>query len=165
MSYKDIIAGEKLARAKAARFIKSSKGTPGIEIRFDFEENGQPESLNWVGWLSPNAIENTMDTLVHVLDFNGNDNTDANGVLSDPSALNYQKQVKLVVEMETYEKDGQQKTAPRIKWVNNVGGSAFGACQPEEVKAVLQSVGFKAAFLAAKQGNNKPKPKESEVPF
>ena len=55
MGYKDIVDGEKTAKAIGARFIKTEKGTPGIEVAFEFEEpsTGNPERLNYVAWLSP----------------------------------------------------------------------------------------------------------------
>lgn len=177
MGYKNITAGEKKAIAIAARFIKSEgKGTPGIEIIFNFEEpnTGTQESLNWVGWLSPNAKENTMDTLVNVLDCNGNvDQLDEKGVFTDPDFINYKKEVELVVELEiALDKDGKQKLDnitfdpikyPRVKWVNNVGGSLYAACAPEVVKSELANVGFRANFLALTKGKQKNQPPMNPV--
>lgn len=160
MSYRDITPGDKIGKPQAARFIKSRAGTLGLEISFQFEEKstGNEEVLNWVGWLSSGAMEYTMDTLVNVLGFNGNDSCKEDGTLSDPQALAYLKDVKLVVELETYE----GKTFPKIKWVNRIGGSAFEGCQPEIIKLELDKSGFKAAFLAAKQAAG---PTKQDVPF
>lgn len=154
MSYKDISAGDKVARAVGARFIKAGTGTVGLEVAFDFEENGNIERLMWVAWLSEKALQNSMKTLVDVLGFNGNDQCDDNGILMDPVALDYKKQVKLVVDFEEgKDKQGNPtgKSYPRIKWVNNLGGSSFSGCTPESIKNDLGALGFKAAFLAAKQ--------------
>src|SRR4051812_11222862 len=102
-----ITAGDKIAKPTAARFIQAKTGTIGLEVAFSFKEpDGSEGRLNWVGWLSPTtaekkgAFERTMETLVEVLGFNGNDSVDANGILVDPKALAYDKEVKLVVEME-----------------------------------------------------------------
>ena len=37
MGYKDITAGRRIAKLKAARFIESTKGSPGIELAFEFD--------------------------------------------------------------------------------------------------------------------------------
>lgn len=157
MGLKDITAGDKIAHAIGARFIKSKKGTFGFEVAFEFVEpsTGGPERLSWVGWLSQNAIEKSLETLVEVLGYNGSEVTDPNGVLTDPNVLNFKKEVKLVVEMEEG-RDAETgapngKLYPRIKWVNNIGGSMYQGVQVESIKNDLGAVGFKAAFLAARQ--------------
>lgn len=152
MGWKDITVGEKTAKVVGARWIKSNTGKMGLEVAFDFEEpttNGR-ERLNWVGWLSKDAIGNTMDTLVNVLGYNGSEDADENGVLTDKKAFNTEQEVKLVVEMEL--NPNNNKEYPRIKWVNSMSGSGFAGVSVNVVKSELQVLGFKAAFLAAKQG-------------
>lgn len=168
MSFKDITDGRKTAKPVAARFMKSPKtGTVGMEIKFEFlESTGAYESLNWVGWLTDKAMESTMDTLVNVLGFNGNDECDAEGILVDKGALNWDQEVSIVVELENY--NGKQY--PKIKWVNKLNQSPFGTCAKDEVKGALDKLGFKAKFLAVKQqsgGEAIPAPAipESEIPF
>ncbi len=164
MGFKDITAGNKTAKPIAARFIKAKTGTLGMEVAFKFVENGQDERLNWVGWLSSGAIENTMKTLVDVLGYNGNDAVDANGVLVDPKALDYLKEVSLVVELERYQgQDGTEKSSPKIKFVNKLGGSQFENCTPEVIKNDLHALGFKAAFLAARQSHPQVAKKQEPV--
>ena len=182
MGYKDITAGKKKAFASAARFIKSeAKGTPGIEVVFNFEEpnTGTQETYNWVGWLSPAAKDNTMDTLVNVLDCNGDEAVDQNGVFTHPEFINKKKEVELVIELEAaLDSDGKPKLDnttfdpimyPRIKWVNNIGGSQYATCSPEVVKAELANTGFKAGFLAIaknRQQETKPVPANpDDLPF
>lgn len=164
MSFRDIQAGDKIGVAVGARFVESKKGTMGMEVEFQFEEpsKGSKETLRWTGWLSENAIEKTMETLVDVLEFNGDDTVDANSILTNPTALNYNKKVKLVVELEEY----NGKSYPKIKWVNNVGGSSFVGVEPTVIKSKLDGLNFKAKFLAAKQkqGVVAAVPSE-EVPF
>ena len=162
MGYQDITVGDKVGKPVNARFIKSKNGTIGLEVAFDFVEptTDQIERQNWIGWLSAKAIENTMDTLVNVLGFNGNDLCDEEGVLLDKGALAYGKEVRLVIEIEQY----NQKTYPKIKWVNRLGGSAFDGVAPEVVKLDLQAVGFKGAFLAAKQMSDTTTAKEGFKP-
>lgn len=163
MGVKDIVAGDKVGKALGARFIKAKKGTPGIEVVFEFEEpsTGNRERLNWTGWLSERAINNTMETLATVLGSNGSDVVNAEGLFTDPNFLDYKKEVRLVVEMEEArnedgspkvdEKTGEVQMWPRIKWVNNIGGSMYANVSPDVVKADLATVGFRAAFMAAKQ--------------
>lgn len=165
MSYKDITPGDKLGNAVGARVIKSSKGTVGIEVSFDFTEQstGGPERLSWVGWLSANAMEHTMDTLVNVLGYNGSETTNSEGIFTDPQVIDFKKEVKLVVEMEENPNNG--KSYPKIKWVNNVGGSAFSGVSPEVVRSELAGLGFKAAFLASQKKSGKTNTKQEDVPF
>lgn len=186
MSYKDITAGDKTGKATAARFIKSGKkGTPGIEIKFEFEERatGTMESLNWVAWLSDKAKENSFDTLAVVLGCNGNEDVNGDGVFTDPNFLDFNREVKLVVELEAGQnEDGSPKTNeagdvvyyPNIKWVNAIGGSAYARCTPEIVKKELAATGFRSGFLrAAKEAgtsipamkNSKPAPSLDYIPF
>lgn len=172
MGWKEITKGDKIAHAKGARFIKSGqKGTPGIEIAFEFEEptTGQRETLNYVGWLSEKAINNTMDMLTNVLNSNGVEDTDVNGVFTSPGFIDTKKEVKLVVDMELgMEKDGvtpkkdkvtgEDVYYPRIKFVNNIGGSAYANVTPDVVKTELASLGFRAAFLASRTQNKAAAP-------
>lgn len=181
MSFKDITAGTKIGKATAARFIHAGeKQTPAIEVSFEFEEpsTGTRERLAWQGWLTTTgknggkgALEGTMETLVERLGFNGNESFDEKtGVLTDPHVLNWKKEVQLVIEMEVNPNDS--KSYPKIKWVNNLGGSMFEGCTPELIKNQLGAMGFKAAFLAAKQKAPQPreklyekKPDEKALPF
>ena len=147
MGIKDITAGTKKAKPIAARFIETDKGTPGIEVAFEFDN----ERLTWVGWMTEKAQERSVKILVEVLGWNGSEAVDAEGVFTDPKAFSFGKDVEVVVELETYE----GKTYPKIKWVNNLGGgSQFSGAAPTKIK----SLGLKALFLAAK-GIKK------EVPF
>lgn len=146
MGYKDITEGSKTARVVAGRFIQSEKGTMGIEVAFKFKQGENEERITWVGWLTANSIQRTMTTLVDVLGFNGDDEPMPGTSDLKPGSLNTQKDVELVVEMETYE----GKTNPRVKWVNNLGGGGFKAIAPATIKSQLNALGFKAAFFAAR---------------
>lgn len=165
MGYKDITAGNKTGRAKAARFIKSKGGTLGFEVSFEFKEGNSQERLSWVGWLTEKSLENTMETLVDVLGYNGSEVANAEGLLTDPKVLDYARDVQLVIEMEARKDEsgnpklddaGQAILDPRIKWVNKVGGSAYVGLAPETAKNELLQIGFKAAFLKAKQSSAPP---------
>lgn len=173
MGYKDVTPGKKIAKAVGIRAIVSSKGTNGIEVVFEFDEPSTQtkERLSWTGWLSDGAMARTVDTLTHVLGYNGCDDTDANGVFTDPNTLDWKREVELVCEQENYTNaEGEERSSVKIKWVNAKGGGAFAAAEPAQIKSVLGGK-FKAAFLAAKQKNAVAAPAqqasvpEVEVPF
>lgn len=167
MSFKDVTAGDKVGQATHARFVEAKTGAIGLEIAFKFKQGEAEERLTWVAWLTPAAIQFSMETLKNVLGFNGNDSADANGALTDPAALAYGQDVRLVVELEPYtDKNGQAKTSPKIKFVNKLGGSNFAGVAPETIKSKLASIGLKAAFLAA-GGIVAPSPQlpEADLPF
>lgn len=163
MGWKEITAGTKRAKPVSARIIRAKSGTLGMEVTFEFLEGTQIERLAWVGWLTSAAMENTMRTLVQTLGFNGDESTDATGVLTNKQALNWDQEVDLVVELEKAQ--DSEKTYPRVKWVNRIGGSGFQGCEPEVVKKELAAVGFKAAFLTAKAGVPSTKKEEDKVPW
>lgn len=148
MGFKDITAGKKLARVAAARFVNSQKGTLGIEVAFRFKQGEVEERIQWVGWCTADAIQRTMKTLVEVLGFNGDDSVDPSTKFLKATALDMNRDVELVIEMQTYE----GKTHPRVSWVNNPNSAGgFESPGQNQISAQLSAVGFKAAFLAAKQ--------------
>lgn len=173
MGYKDIKKGDYVGKPLAARFVKAKSGTIGLEVGFEFKNPATdgPERLAWTGWLSEKAIDNTMKTLVEVLGFNGSKKCDKDGVLTDPKALNYGQDVKLVIDLEPNQ-DGT-KHYPKIKFVNKLGGSAYASADVETVEADLAGLNFDGAFAAAKSGGGSvageaaPEPffDESQVPF
>lgn len=152
MAFKDITPGDKTGKAVGMRVIESSKGSYAIEVEFEFVEmsTGSVERLARQFWLTEAALDRTMKDLVEVLGYNGSEATDANGIFTDPNVINFEKEVKLVVEMEPNE-DGS-KVYPKIKWVNNIGGSQFAGVEVQKVQSKFKDIGFKAAFLSAKQG-------------
>lgn len=164
MGWKDVTVGEKIAKVVGARFIKSGNGKTGLEVAFEFEETATNtrERLNWVGWLTAEAIKNTMETLVNVLGFNGSEETDENGILTDKKAFDLEREVKLIIDMETNPNNG--KEYPRIKWVNSMSGSGFAGVEKASLKNELAAIGFKAAFLASKQKNGGPATTKTPTP-
>ena len=169
MGYKDITAGTKIGKIAAARFVESKTGTMGIELSFRFEEGQSFETLNWVGWLSEKAIKYTMDTLVNVLGYNGSKEVNGEGVLTDKNAFDFDREVKLVVELEPrvnaegiqqLDKEMNPIIDPRIKYVNSLSGSGFAAVQPQVVKQKLANIGFDGVLLATMKASGKEMPKQ-----
>lgn len=165
MGLKNITPGRKTAKPVGARFIKSGKKeTPAIEVEFEFEEpsTGERERLTWQGWLTENSEKRTYETLANVIGSNGNiEAMNDDGHFTDPKFVDRNREVSLVVELEeaknedgstkVNEKTGEVQLWPRIKWVNNIGGSMYANVTPEVAKSSLGALGFKAKFLAAKQ--------------
>lgn len=154
------------AKALGIRIAKSpDKGTLLIEVPFKFQEDGKDTILYWQGWLTENAIGNTMKTLVEIMDYNGEEETvdvpeghADEGKFKNQNAINLQKEYSLKVVHEEY----KEKTRARIAFVNNVGGG-FQGVSPVAVKSALGALGWKAEFLAAKQAAGKPAaPKEEQ---
>lgn len=148
-----IAPGTYIAKAQAIRFMKSKTDKLGIEVKFALRDVEQ--YLYWTGWCTESALQNTLKTLVDVLEYDGDEtvvsvpeNDPRAGMLTNQDCINRKKEVNLVVEIETYE----GKDRARIKWVNNVGGGQFGGCAPEVVKNELGTLGFRARYLAIKQG-------------
>jgi hypothetical protein len=90
--------------AGPAEFIRSSKNeTPGVKVPFVVE--GEP--IDWTGWLTEKAEVRTAESLALM----GYDGADESSVM--------RQSVQLVVEHETYDVEGETRTAPKIKWVND----------------------------------------------
>lgn len=161
--------------AKPARLIKSSKDTHGVEVVFDFPEIEDQPSLTWVGWLSEKARENTFKTLSKVLDSDGSDQLDEDGYFTSEGFVNREKKYSLVVEMEdVLDQDGNHKfkeetgevlTRPRIKWVNNLGGSNYEGVKPVEAKTFLSQINFKGAIKAKSTAKSAPAAKQDPPPI
>jgi hypothetical protein len=173
MSWKNITSGEKVGKAKRARWVKP-KDCLGLEVEFEFTQHtpgelGQPatqtqELRSWVAWFpvgNAKQHERVMETLRGVLGFNGNDQADpTTGVLTDPNAFDWSREVQLVVEMENF----QGKDYPKIQWVNELCGSQFKAAEPATVKNDLTAIGFKALFLASQKAAGGPAKPKTQAP-
>ena len=151
MSTQDIKPGTKTAKAVAAQIIKSASGSYRVEVRFGFQEDNEAAFIKWRGFLTPKTLERTMQTLTQTLGFNGDQTVDDEGYLTHPRALDYDRPVSLVVEMETFTgKDGVERTLPAVKWVNPISKKPFETVSPEIIQNDLNALGFQAAYLSAK---------------
>lgn len=140
-----ITAGTKVAKPQSAKYIKSKKGTEGIQVTFSFVEpsTGSHETLPWTGWLTAKAIDKTKETLVLTLGCNGTYMQKSDdGTFTNPEFLFWNREVKIVVELEARtdehgaaktHRDGTPIFDPRIKWVNPLGGGGYIGCAAEEV--------------------------------
>ena len=150
MGYADIKPGKYEAVAIAGQFTQSAeKKTPCVAILFEFDCNGNTEQLWWTGWLSPAAMERTIENLT-VIGYDEEKGHLADG--SIPAAHFSGNKVEIVIDEEHYTaKDGSPKTSMKIKYVNKIGGnSPFGVQNPNEIKAMLANVNLKAQIKAAR---------------
>lgn len=165
MGLKDIQPGTYTAKAFSARLIKAKTEALAVEILFKFGN----EQLPWQGWLSPKALDRTMETLTNVLGYNGDETLDENGIFVGKNCFDWEREVNVVVELESYKNEaGEDRTVPKIRWVNKVGsGQAFKSMNTGEAKTMLQQVGFKAAFMAQQQKNKQTesKPTDTDIPW
>jgi hypothetical protein len=90
-----------------------------------------------------------METLVHVLKYNGSVETDPSGVLVDPDAFP-DIEIQLVIEFKENEKTG--KSFPEIKWINSLSKSNHKSVSGSSLKQKLAQVGFQALFLITQEG-------------
>jgi len=116
-------AGTYRARATKALLAQVGKNeTPAMQVVFQIQDEGphQGETIRWDGWLTDKTQDRTIESLQHC-GWTGDDiSTFAkDGAPMQGMDLN---DVELVVELETYEKDGEKKTAAKIAWVNRIGG-------------------------------------------
>ena len=180
MALKDIKEGSYIAKVNKARLVVSKEGTPAMEVMFTFTnpETKLPENIAKPFWLSDKAIDGSMETLVKVLAYNGSEEVDENGILTDPKAFT-SSEVQIVIQMrEISEKAedgtyvGTGKFAPEVRFVNLLGNMQ--AVDKKAVAQVLQKVNFRAKYLAAKKEAGLPVEDEapstpsidpSDVPF
>lgn len=142
-----IAPGNYIARAiKPATLEKSpEKGTPCVRVTFQLADGGGV--IDWKGWLT----EKTRDRTVESLEYMGFDGTDLTTVTKND--------VQLVIEHETYKNDkGEEKVAPRVQWVNRLGGSAMSALDAAEEQRIRQDL---RGLLLGRQANT---PKASAPP-
>lgn len=154
----EILPGKFHAKAVDYGISSSKSGAPLVNVRFAWTENGEEKSYNWMGSLNEGkAQEFTMKTLIAL----GLKSTEKIVELCDgPSsgALDLAKMVEITIELETYE----GKTAPRIRWVNEIGFR--NAMTKEDFKAKIQQLGVKGTFTQI--FSNQPKKTDMDsIPF
>lgn len=155
MAYKDIKPGKYKAKATRGGIGKSkNKGTLQVGIEFEFmTTGGELETLWWMGYLTDAAKERVYNTLA-LLDFKENyvETPGENGTMFADDALDKNKEVEIVVEMEEYE----GKSRPKISWVNALGGSRFSGLPSIELKSTLSSINFSNELAAARASMGLP---------
>lgn len=125
-------------------FVKSSKGTPGIQLRLivaEGEEAGR--SIDYYAWLSDNSVDNSIRTLVAAFGWDGDLLALQNG--ADPFGG---KDVEITVENEVY----KDKLRSKVKWLNAIGrnsGRSSSSIDSREVESLVQKLARRAKAIAS----------------
>ncbi len=133
---------------------ESSTGKPFVYVYFNVDGG----SVKWTGYLSPAAIEKTMEQLTYVgcKDFV----SIADGITG--GALDPNVKVQITVEHEKDEKTG--KVFAKARWINRIGGpKKMDAAQITQAKTTLAA--YQGQFLAAQQKSGASTSKKVSVGF
>jgi hypothetical protein len=139
--------------------VSKEKGTPFIECFFEVTEGKfEGERVRWTGYFTETAdrkgktvAERTIESL-QTCGWSGEDV----GEFADHELHGLDtNDVQLVVDIETYERDGETKSAPRVQWINRLGSvnleNAMGAAE-------AQAFGSKMKGLVLSMKQKRPQP-------
>lgn len=132
---------------------ESSKGTPCVEVRFQFQGPADlyGQHIVWYGYLSENALKSTVKGL-RACGWQGDN-------LEDLSTIGA-KEVELVIENEEF--DG--KTRAKVRWVNQPGGGATSVpLDPAKKKSIAAMLRNQIRATEAADGTM-PKPAARPAP-
>lgn len=125
----------------------SQKGTPFLNVRFKLK--GTEKSGFWQQYLTANTMERVIENLVAT----GLLKTKKFSDLAEGKAGNgmcLETEVEVVIVHEEYEKDGEQKVAAKVAFVNELGGKMMkGMLAKAEAISVLEGLNLDAEILAA----------------
>ncbi len=127
------------ARAESAQYGTSpNKGTDFVHVAFAIVDGEHAGSLvPWDGYFTEKTSARTIEAQRHCgCTFPGTDVTDTTGLGS--------ADVQIVVEHETYEKNGEARVTAKVQWVNSLAGGVSPELQMDAAK--------KAAFKARMMG-------------
>lgn len=136
------------AKIKDYGLAQAATGTTGVYVQFEFLEGEIVRKLTWRGYFTDKAKLKTVETLIKVFGYKGDDGSDiANGIGSN--VLNESQEYELVIEKEEYEGALHDK----IRWVNlpGGGGGKIEKLDKEQAKVVFGGMNLKAEFLTIKQ--------------
>lgn len=97
----------------------SEKKTPFVELYFEITDGeNKGGKVRWTGYFGEKSATRTIESLQHC----GWEGDDV-GEFSDGELHGLDtNEVEIVTELEEYEKDGEKRVAPRVRWVNRLGG-------------------------------------------
>lgn len=140
------------AKIKDYGLSKSQTGTPCVFVQFEFVEKtdagDQIRRLTWRSYFTEKAKEKTVETLIKIFKYQGDDGSDiANGIGSN--VLNESQEYDLVIEKEEYNNELHDK----IRWVNlpGSGGGKVEKLSKSEASVLLGGMSLKGEFLSQKQ--------------
>lgn len=130
---------------------ESSKGTPSVKFKLQAHTNSvtgekiNPFTCYWDGFLTENALPNTIDALVDCFNWNGSDVSEF-----DNTRLVEGVEVSIVLDEELY--NGETKT--KVKYMNNIDHvSSVPSLDPAKAKSLSESL--KGRIMAHKQSSGK----------
>lgn len=158
-----VIAGNHKAHAISVTMIESSeKHTPGVTAVLSIDEDGpmKGSTIEWTGWLTEATKVRTAESLS--LLGCGDEDLLRISQADGPVPIKSPQPVIIVCEEEEYEKNGEKRTAIRVRWINdpNRGGAGF-AQMGAEKKAAF---GDELRGLLLKQNESKKEKKEEPAP-
>ena len=149
-----IAEGSYRARGTRKSEAKSpDKGTPCVIVACKLLEGpDEGKSLDWVGWLTDGAIAKTAESV----------STMGYGDSDEGQSPN---EFVVVIEHEEFQRDnGEMAKRARIRWINNLGGTAnFQTMTSAETAGARERL--KAAMMAAKQKSKETGKPEDEPKF
>lgn len=131
-------------------------------------KENEGETIEWMGWLSDNAFENTDKRLREVFGFDG----DYEALAANPN-LFAQSLCRITTEFETY--NGKERL--KVKWLNNAeSANTATPLPPAEAKGLASRLKARSMALAKAAGTstttttakrpNTPQPGDSdEIPY
>ena len=157
-----LTAGTYKAKRITDFFMAESKEkkTPFFGITFELENN---EKATWTVYLHEDftsdkqkeMAEKNMETLV-LLGYKGtriaelaDDTLEVSDLFDD-----FYDDVNIVIEMESYEKDGKTKETPKVKWVNVGSGNGFTKIDKKQAVVKTKSMIYDGSL--AKSRKNAP---------
>ena len=126
----------------------ADKGTPFIECYFRIlDGDNKGGEVRWTSFFTDKSSARTIESLQHA----GWEGDDISEFLDGELHGLDKNEVQIVVELEDYEKDGEKRTAPRVQWVNKLGGylNVQNAMSKEEASSFGESM--KGLVLKMKQ--------------
>ena len=134
----------------------NDKGTPFLEVNFKILNGpNQGGTVRWTGYFTENTSERTIQSLQYC-GWEGDDLSEfADGKLHGID----RNEVSIEVKLESYKnKDGEDRTAPRVSWVNRAGGFLNKEAAMNEGAAAAFGARMRGLVHKTKEKNPQPKP-------
>lgn len=138
-----------VASGKCVLGESKEKGTPFIELYFSIVEGPcTGESVRWTTYFTDKMAEMSIKAL-QTMGWAGDDMSEfSDGDLHGLDA----NRVQIVVEMEAFKgRDGTEKTAPRVRWVNALGAPGVSATPMSQDKVGAFGEAMRARVIALKE--------------
>lgn len=138
-------------------FEAGDKQTPGIRLWLAITDDGPDKGkvIDWTGWLTDGAFENTNKALTEAFGFDGD-----YGAFSANGNLFQHKECSITTEFEEY----KGKSRLKVRWLNPVGGGAPAPLDPAAARGLAAKLTARAAALRKAAGQPAPAAKPASRP-